>query len=83
MTAETDRVGAELQSADRLREREYFRRPGGESGAGAPGRTGQEETSEALPPAKSPSVRASRTRVGEYTAGLGTGAFWRQRLAMR
>ena len=45
MTAEKDQLGAELQSADRVREREYFRRLGGESGAGAPGRTGQQETS--------------------------------------
>ena len=54
MTAEKDQLGAELQSANRLREREYFRRLGSEPGAGAPGRTGQEETFEALPPAKSP-----------------------------
>ena len=50
MTVEKDQLGAELQSANRVREREYFRRLGGESGAGAPGRTGQQETSEALPP---------------------------------
>ena len=54
MTAEKDQLGAELQSANRVREREYFRRLGGEPGAATPGRTGQQETSEALPPAKSP-----------------------------
>ena len=59
MTAEKDQLGAELQSANRVREREYFRRLGGESGAGAPGRTGQQETSEALPPRSLPFPRFS------------------------
>lgn len=53
MTAEKDHLGAELHSANRVREKEYFRRLGGEAGVGMPGRTGQEDTSEA-PPRRSP-----------------------------